>query len=176
MKGNNEKKYKILFGLAIVLALTSWIIAASYWGRLPAVIPTHFGFSGQANTWADKSIFYVFLIPFLQSFLLGWFIFLNYYPQYSSVPTTLWLVTLDKKHKKHAFELIRTMLAGVSIWIGLLFTYITYGMNEAAMNDSKVLSPWVIVALVGLMLLWLVYWTIKVIKATKDAIASANKK
>lgn len=164
--------HRIYLIFAALLAIASWIIAIYYWNKLPNVIPIHFGISGQADDWANKSLFYVFLIPALQSVLLGVFVFLYYKPQYSDIPTTMWLMTLDKKHREHAFELIRIMLVGTSIWIGILFTYITYGMNAASLNDDLGLSTTFLFLIVGLMLVWLVFWAIKVYRATKDAIAS----
>jgi uncharacterized membrane protein len=171
-----KKAHKIIFVIAAVLALVSWVVAAYCWGKLPDIIPVHFGISGQADGWAEKSLFYVFLIPFLQTIMLSGFVFLYYKPQYSDIPTTMWLVALDKKHREHAFNLIRTMLAGIALWIGLLFTYITYGMNVSALDDSVGLSSPVMVMLVVLMVLWLIVWTIKVYRATKAAVASFKNK
>lgn len=170
-----KTKHKILFGIAILMALVSWIIAIYYWGKLPNIIPVHFGISGQPDNWETKSLFYVFLIPFLQVLMQACFIFLYYKPQYSDMPTTMWLMTLDKKHRDHAFSLIRVMLIGTSLWIGALFTYLTYGMNTAALSQSSGLMPWLMGALVGGMLIWLIIWSIKVYRATKLAISAFNK-
>lgn len=170
-----KKKHKLLFAIAFALAIASWLIAIYYWGKLPSSIPTHFGFSGQADAWSDKTIISVFLMPLIQSLILGLFVFLYYKPQYSDIPTTMWLTTLDKKHKEHAFKLIRIMMVGMSIWIGVLFTYITYAMNASAVDKSNSLSSGLIFAIIGLMILWLTYWTVKVYKATKEVIASAKK-
>ena len=155
-------KHKILFILAVCLAITSWIISMYYWDKLPQTIPVHFGVSGQPDNWADKSVFYVFLLPAIQIVMLAVFGFLYKKPQYSSMPTTMWLMALDKKHREHAFGLIRTMLASVSVWVGALLTYIVYGMNISAMDTNLGLNPVLLVVLVGLMLIWLIYWNIKV--------------
>jgi len=167
-------KHKILFIIAVILAVTSWAIAIYYWDKLPGTIPIHFGINGQADDWANKSFFYVYLIPIIQSLMLGAFVFLYYKPQYSDMPTTMWLMTLDKKHRDHAFALIRTMLVGMALWIGVLLTYITYGMNASALDSSLGLSTLLMFIIIGLMLVWLVYWTVKVFKATKSAIASRH--
>lgn len=82
-------------GLGVSLAAISWIIAIYYWGKLPAVIPTHFGISGQPDAWNTKSVWWAFLLPMLQSFMAGGFIFLYYHPQYSDMPTTMWLMTME---------------------------------------------------------------------------------
>lgn len=167
--------HKVLFITAIILALASWGIAIYYWNKLPNIIPIHFGISGKADGWAEKSIFYVFLMPCLQSIMLAAFIFLHYKPQYSDIPTTMWLMTLDKKHREHAFKLIRIMLVGISLWIGALFTYMTYAMNQSAIEVNSGMSTPIVFMIVGMMLLWLVYWTVRVYGATKSAIHDTKK-
>jgi uncharacterized membrane protein len=161
--------HKVGLSIAGVLAIVSIVLAVYYWAKLPGLIPTHFGFNGQPDAWNNKSVFYVFLIPVLQVILFVGFVFLYYKPQYSDMPTTLWLMTLEKNKKEHAFSLIRTMIVGISLWIGVLFTYITFVMNESALKSGGP-SPWIMLGLIGAMLIWLVWWTIKVYRATKDAI------
>jgi len=169
-------KYKITFTVTVILAITSWVIAIYYWDKLPSVIPTHFGISGQADGWADKSIFQVYLIPFLQSLISGLFVFVYYKPQYSNMPTTMWLKTLDKRHKDRAYDLIRTTMAGVSIIVGFLFTYLTYGMNLAAINKGLGLSSEIMFSIIGIMIAWLVFWTIKSYRVTKKTVDSQSEK
>lgn len=165
-----NKKHLLGFIVAIVLTLVSWAIAIYFWGKLPAQIPTHFNFSGQADAWNNKSLFYVFLIPFIQTVMLGLFGFLYWKPQYSDMPTTLWLETLPKDRKEHAFDLIRTMLVVVALWIGLLFSYMTYMMNASALQKVTGPSPWIMIGLIVGLLVFMVYWTVKVYKATKKVI------
>jgi len=176
--GENKMKlsHKILYLLAILLALASLAIAITYWSRLPEMIPVHFGISGEPDDWVSRSLFYAFLLPGLQVILLALFVFLYYKPQYSDIPTTMWLMTLDKKYRNHAFDLIRTMLAGTAVWIGVLFTYLTYGMNVVAVNEKDRISSGFMGLIITLMLLWLTYWTFKVYKSTKSAIASMKNK
>ncbi len=163
-----KKWHKIGFIVAGALALASVIIAALYWSKLPSVIPTHFGITGEADGWSNKSLLAVFVVPVLQILMLGGFVFLYYKPQYSDMPTTLWLMTMEKHKRDHAFDLIRTMLVGIAIWIGLLFTYLTLEMNRSALNGGGP-NPWIMLGLIGGMMVWLVWWTVKVYRGTKEA-------
>lgn len=165
-----NKKHLFGFVIASVLALASWIIVIYFWDKLPSSIPTHFGISGQPDQWSNKSLWSVFFVPFLQTLMLIVFAFLYWKPQYSDMPTTLWLMTMDKKVKDHAFDLIRTMLVVTSLFIALLFTYLTYGIVASAQKISLGLSPWVMFGVLVGMILWLTYWTVKVYKATRTAI------
>jgi len=167
---NMKTWHKIGFVISTLLVIVSWVIAIYYWGKLPSVIPTHFGFNGQANDWNDKSIIYVFMVPFIQSLMLTCLAFLYWKPQYSDMPTTLWLMTMGVTKRVHAFDLIRTMLVGIGIWVGILFTYITYGMNASALDVELGLNPWLLVTIISLMIIWLIWWTVKVYKVTKEAI------
>lgn len=170
-----KTRHKILFGIAILMAIASWAITIFYWDKLPSSVPTHFGFNGQPDGWAAKSLFSVFLLPAIQTVLQIGFVFLYYKPQYSDMPTTMWLMTIDKKDRDHAFSLIRTMLVGTSLWIGALFTYLAYGMNISAVNENSGLTSWIMLILIGGMLAWLAFWTFRVYRATKEAIVLSNK-
>jgi len=169
-------KYKICFLVALLLTITSWLISISFWDKLPAVIPVHFGITGAADGWAEKSFLYVFLIPMLQTFVTALFIVLYYKPQYTNMPSTMWLMTLDKSHREHAFSLIRSMMAGTIITVGVLFTYMAYGMNIAALDKNAGLSPVVMVIILVAMFVWIIIWSIKIYKETKLFIKRVNKK
>ncbi|HPF31004.1 MAG TPA: DUF1648 domain-containing protein [Candidatus Saccharibacteria bacterium] len=171
-----QKSHKILFVIAVLLAIISWIIAIFYWDSLPDIIPIHFGISGQADGWANKSVFQVFMVPFIQLLMTVGFIFIYYKPQYSDMPTTMWLITLEKKHQDHAFKLIRIMIAGMSVWIGIMFTYLTYAMNQSAIKPEYDLSTPIMMSIIGFMLIWLIFWTVRVYKTTKKAISSIKNK
>lgn len=161
-------KYALIF--AGSLAILSLGISIYFWPELPSTIPTHFGFNGQPDSWADKSIFYAFMIPFLQLVLFLGFIFLYSKPQYSDMPTTLLLMAMPEDKKEHAFDLIRTMLVIVTLWMGALFTYLNYGINASAMGNNSALNPWIMGALMLGLFVWLAWYTVKVYKYTRKLI------
>lgn len=161
--------HKIGLGIGIALAVMSWIIAITYWSKLPGVIPTHFGISGQPDDWQNKSVFWAFLLPALQAFMAGGFVFLYYHPEYSDMPTTMWLMTMEKHKRDHAFDLIRTMLVGTGLWVGVLLTYMVFAMNQSALTAGMGMNPWLLLFVVTGMIAWLIWWTVKVYKATKEA-------
>lgn len=165
-----KKWHKVGFLVATILAIISWAVAICYWDKLPAIIPTHFGISGQPDDWQNKSVFWAFMLPALQLFMVILFGFLYWKPQYSDMPTTMWLMTMEEHKKNHAFDLIRTMLVGTSLWIGVLFTYMVYMMNESALTAGVGMNPWILLAIVGSMLVWLAWYTVKVYHLTKEAI------
>ena len=162
--------HKVAFVLAGILTLASFAIAFFSWDKLPAIIPTHFGISGEPNAWAPKSLFYVYLIPTLQLLLVGGFAFLYYKPQYSDMPTTLLLMAMDQEDRDHAFGLIRTMLAVLVLWTSVLFTFVTYMITSSSLNQSTGYTPYIMLTIIGGMLVWLVWYTVKVYRVTKELI------
>jgi uncharacterized membrane protein len=171
-----KKWHMFVFALVVILAILSWLIAFYYWGKLPQVIPTHFGLNGTANAWGHKSVWNSFMIPIIQSILLVGFIFLYIKPQYSDLPTTLLLMSLPEEKREYAFKLIRTMLVMVLLFTGLIFTYITYMMNAAALGKNVGFNPWGMTIILVLMFGWLIWWTIKVYRATRNLLAENNLK
>lgn len=163
-------KFKIIFAISIILTISSWLIAAFYWDLLPSVIPTHFGISGMADGWMDKTFFSVFLLPMVQIAMVALFVFVYYKPQYSNVPSTIWLMALDKKQKDEAYDLVRTMQSGMVLVISVLFTYLVYNMNVIAMDKKMGLSNVFIFSIIGLMLVWVIFWTVRIYRTTKKMI------
>jgi len=171
-----KPRFKIYYIIAILLAITSWAIAIYFWDKLPSVIPTHFGISGAADGWAEKSLFSVFLLPSIQTVIAALFIFLYYKPQYANIPSTMWLMTLDPNHRDHAFGLIRNMMAGTLIITGTLFAYITYGMNNAAFDHEVGLLPSFMITIVAILFAWLAFWMVRIYRETNLFIKKISKK
>lgn len=166
-----KKSHKIGLVIAGLMVTASWIVAFYYWDKLPSSIPTHFGVNGQPDAWNPKSVWYSFMIPGLQTIIFGAFMFLYYRPQYSDMPTTLLLMAMEEKKREHAFALIRTMLVGISLWIGALFNYLSFAMNYSAITEGSGLIPWMMFGIMGGMIIWLIWWTVKVYKLTKKLLA-----
>lgn len=161
-----KRSHKFYFFIAFLLTIVSWVIAILSWNELPNVIPVHFGISGVADGWVEKSLFYVFLLPVIELLMTGMFYFFYYHPQYSNMPSTMWLVALDEKTRSLAFSMLQKMLIGTLIWVNILFTYLTYGMNLAAFDAKYSLSPEIMFGYIGAMLIWMIYWTVKISKLT----------
>lgn len=59
---------------------------------------------------------------------------------------------------------------GTGLWVGVLLTYMTYAMNASALQEGLGMNPWLLLSIVVGMLTWLTWWTVKVYRATKEAI------
>jgi len=174
--GKMKKWHRIGLVASGILVIISWAVAIYYWDKLPAIIPTHFGISGQPDDWNPKSAWYSFLMPGLQTLMFIIFSLLYKWPQYSDIPTTMLLMAMDEKKRDHAFALIRTMLVGVLVWVELLLGYMTYAMNISALEENSGLSPWIMGGLLIGMFAWLIWWTIKVYKLTRKLLEENGHK
>lgn len=165
--GVMSSRHAICYILAGLLTFLSWVVVFVYWDKLPDIIPVHFGFNGQADAWAEKTWFYVLFLPVIQTIVLGLFLLLYYKPQFTNIPSTMWLATLSKDHREVAYGMLRDMNTGICCWTSMIFTYVTSSMNTAALNEEMVASVPLLIALISGMIIWIVYWAITIYRCVK---------
>lgn len=171
-----KRLHGLVYFSVTMFAIVSFTVATVCWDYLPNIIPVHFGFNGQADSWAEKSLLYVFFIPVLQLFMITLFAFLYKKPQYSNMPSTMWLMSLGKKERDHAFGLMRNMQTGVIFIISILFTYLSFAINLSAVDGSFTLSPLIMIFMIICLLAWSTYWSVVIYRITKKDIKSLMKK
>ena len=177
MKLNFEKSWHLaILIFCVILAIASWIIAVYFWSKLPQTIPTHFSYSGQADSWSQKSVWYVFLIPLLQTVMVISFGFLYLKPQYTNMPSTLFLTTYEKTKRSIAYKLIRNMLVVTLAFVGVFFTYLTFALNYATLHGSIGLMPLVLIVWLVTLFIWLIWYNVKVYRTTMKFIADSKSK
>lgn len=112
--------------IAVVILILGWWIALSVYPRLPERIPTHFGFTGEADAWGRR--WTIFLTPVICTviFTLDFWLF-NYVaiggarpvPPPAKMPLHLLLLELN-----------------------VVFTYITWRTSEVAFGRARGLGAW----------------------------------
>lgn len=152
-----KRSHLILFSSVAGLTIASFVMTIWFWNDLPAQIPVHFGFSGIPDAWAAKSLLYVFLIPAIQIVILLVFSLLYKYPQYSSWPTTLILMAVEKEKREKIFAILREMLVLILFWISLLFSYLQFTILATANGRAFGLANYVMITFLAVMLILLVY-------------------
>lgn len=154
----------VLSGLLIIASVA---ISIYGWYALPNTIPTHFNFSGQPDAWGDKSVFTIFFVPTLQIILTALFVFLYFKPQFTNMPTTLFVVSLPEKQKKRSLELIRNVTVITSIWINTLFTFLALMIIHGSQEQQLGYEKWTLVSLVTVLLIWLICYNIYIYRTVK---------
>jgi len=64
----------LFFGVSLVFIILTFKVVKNNYSKFPDKIPVHFGFSGKADNWANKSPVFAYLLPILGSF--QWILFL----------------------------------------------------------------------------------------------------
>jgi len=99
------------------------------WAALPAVIPTHFGFSGQADDWSSKK--WLLLLPALSLVLYIGLTWLSRYPHKLNYP---WQVT--ERNAKRQYYLAASLVDVLKAELMWLFAIITWQAIRVAMGEA----------------------------------------
>jgi uncharacterized membrane protein len=99
------------------------------WARLPAVIPTHFGFSGQADDWSGKK--WLLLLPALTLVLYIGLTWLRRYPQKFNYQRQITKRNADRQYY-FAASLVDILKAEL-MW---LFAIITWQAIRVALGQA----------------------------------------
>lgn len=156
-----KKSHLIAFSTSFGLVVASILMTAFFWNELPAQIPTHFGFSGTPDAFAQKNIVFVFMIPAIQLLLTLFFILIYRHPQYSSWPTTLILMTVEKKHREKVFEVLRGMLAGIVFVLSLFFAYLQFIILATANQRVSGLSSYVMIGFMVFLFGYIIFTNVR---------------
>ena len=99
-----------------------------YWHELPAQIPTHFGFSGEADAWGDKiSLVYLTLVS---AGLFVMMVVLSRFPNIYNFPVN---ITEENAEVQYRFAMNMVLVLGAAIvW---LFVYIFLQMIRVALGQ-----------------------------------------
>lgn len=169
MKG---AKAATLLNLAILIA--SWVIGARYYTLLPDRIPIHYDLSGQANGWASKSFWSVFIVPLAQTFLALLFALLSRYPQYSNIPTTIALEALQPEVRECVYAVVRKMLSLICAAVNAFMLILYAQMLRAAVDPQPQLDTrWLIILTIGLALL-ITISTVRAFRAMRRIVKAAQ--
>jgi uncharacterized membrane protein len=110
-----------VLGMITVVAITFWA-----WSALPAIVPTHYGFSGRPNAYGGKG--FLLVMPVLSIFLAGLLMLVGRYPHTYNYP---WPIT--KENALRQYHLARLLLR----WITLETVWTLCGVQWALILASQ---------------------------------------
>lgn len=168
------KNLKPLFAVNLALWLAAWTFSVYYYPLLPHRIPTHFGFNGQADAWSQKSWLVIFLMPLLQTLVLGLLGVFYRYPQYSNIPSTVALEALEPEYRERVYGMIRRMLLAIGTWLSAILVYLHFEMLQAGLSSRQKIDPGVMIVFVGGMLLFLAIYMIRMLRETRQMVNEAR--
>lgn len=111
----------------VVAVVVSAVIVAVLYDRVPEVIPMQYGFDGEVTRTAVKNIGSVFMLNFIQLFLIGIFLLANY-----AIRSTKQNVNAEQPQESVERERsyrrgMSLLLIGFSFLLILFFTFIQFG-------------------------------------------------
>ncbi len=111
-KSKVKNKFKILFGICILISLITFIYVALNYNNLPDTIPTHWGIEGKPDAFAPKTWNNVFMINILDISMVLMFSYLTI----ETIGSRSYINTEDKEEiRKKASKYLNKM--GYAFWI-----------------------------------------------------------
>ncbi len=173
-----SRRFLALLNVALMI---SWItMAIVVFERLPASIPMHFGPSGAADSFAERSIGTWFALPAIgvstTLLLLGLASLARRRPALYNVPSKDLLLSLPPAQQRPLFERISMLLTLLSTSILLLFMAIHYDTWRVSTGTQQGLSAvsWAAMALcLGGSLVAMPIWLVRFQRSVRDAAAAS---
>lgn len=127
-----------VIGLAVMIGAL-----CLYWHELPARIPTHFGFSGEADAWGNKmSLVYLTLVA---AGLFVMMVFLSRFPNIYNFP-----VNITEENAEVQYRLAMNLVLGLGAAIVWLFVYLCLQTIRVALGQVQGLGSGFLMAILGI--------------------------
>lgn len=165
---------RVFVALSLVVVALTWTMLIIAYPLLPAVIPSHFGFSGAADATTLKTWWRVFLPAMLQAVLVILMWWLSRHPEYSNLPTGLVIRLLPEPTQQLVKRLLAHLLVMTGLMVSLIMAYLSLGIVRVGLGDANLLNSWAIFGLVGLLLLTIGVYTGWLVTVTRPHQASES--
>jgi len=156
-----------IFNGLVIIFMTAFVLIK--YKSIPAQIPTHFGFNGQADDWGDKTMLIFLLIALIVLFVL--ITVLAHFPQSFNFP-----VDINESNAELMYKNAVRMLSFLKTELVLTFSYLEWAMIEGASKSTSALSilflPIVLVAIFGT----IGFFVMKMLKFNKEMKKTVDKK
>lgn len=101
-----------------------------FWSVLPAVVPTHFGVTGEVDGWGDKRT--ILILPSVSLLLYLMFTLLCRYPHKFNYP---WPITAQNARRQYRLAL--SVMAWFKAEVILLFSFMEWTTIRTALGQAK---------------------------------------
>lgn len=170
-----KRSHLIVYSATCGIIIASFIMSVWFFRYLPATIPIHFGFSGAPDAWATRSIWYIFMLPVLNLVMYLIFILIYRYPQYTSWPTTLILMTVEEGRREKIFEVLRSMVTWILLFVTLIFEYLQYTIIATANGRSFGVLNYVMITFLCVMFVFIFYINAKMYLTIRKMLKSPRR-
>lgn len=123
-------KYLDIIGVVLVVALI--VITCIYWIKAPDIVPIHFNFKGEIDSYGSKNTLFI-LLPIAIIIYIGLAI-LSKYPEVCN-----YCIEINDKNKEKQYSMASTFIRIINVEMLAIFFYIQISM-AISMNNGKSLS------------------------------------
>ncbi|MDO5780725.1 MAG: DUF1648 domain-containing protein [Clostridium sp.] len=123
-------KYLDIIGVVLVVALI--VITCIYWIKVPDIVPIHFNFKGEIDSYGSKNTLFI-LLPIAIIIYIGLAI-LSKYPEVCN-----YCIEINDKNKEKQYSMASTFIRIINVEMLAIFFYIQISM-AISMNNGKSLS------------------------------------
>lgn len=123
-------KYLDIIGVVLVVALI--VITCIYWIKAPDIVPIHFNFKGEIDSYGSKNTLFI-LLPIVIIIYIGLAI-LSKYPEVCN-----YCIEINDKNKEKQYSMASTFIRIINVEMLAIFFYIQISM-AISMNNGKSLS------------------------------------
>lgn len=125
--------------IAFLLLVASWLIPALMFGKLPDIIPTHFGINGKVDDWGSKAS--IFILPSISLIMFIGLSILNKYPHIFNYP-----VKVTEENALQLYTKSSRLIRIIKLIIGLVFLSIEWQICNVSKNAT--LSIWFLLLII----------------------------
>lgn len=148
---------KILVLISILCVILSWGLLIALWDKIPDMVPTHFNFAGQPDSYGRKgSLLIVIIISTIIAIPL---LLLSKVPYIYNYPFNITADNAERQYKNS-----RRLILVMSAQIQAFFLYINIKSIYIAMNKSESLGFFSIIIFMFILFASLGYYTWKMYK------------
>ena len=123
-----------LNGVALAALIYMLIVLLTNWARLPEIVPSHFGASGEADGMGSRATLWI--LPGSTAALIVGFAILRRFPHRFNYP---WKITLENAERQYALAI--HLLAVIEAEIAVMFAYITQATVQVALGNARGFDP-----------------------------------
>jgi uncharacterized membrane protein len=170
-----KRSHLAIFSASFGAIMAGFVMTLYLWNSLPDKIPTHFGISGTPDAWSSKSPLALLMIPLIGLAIFALLSVLYKYPQYSSWPTTLILMTIEENKREKIFHVYREMMAFTLFAISLMFAYIQFTILATANGRANGVDPLIMAAFLAVIITLLIYINVRMFITIRRLVKKQNK-
>jgi len=157
-----------------------WILSGLTLGRLEAPFPIHFDISGTPDGFAPPSSWWVLpaiglgilLVMVGVAALTRWLV--RRHPGLVNLPRKAAFVALPIEARLRVAPRMTQLLLGFALIMHFVLLAVVRDTHRVALGELHALSLWKVVALLGLLFLWVVVGLIRVSNAVRNEAAAAS--